>query len=76
MGCDVGNGVIQPWMSYDINVWYGETALGTTMVDYIYNNAGQAVDYKLINTEYYIFPGMVAYESLWHKGLRVMAPSV
>lgn len=56
MGDNVGNGAINPYLSDDINVWYGETALGSTVEEYIYDDAGMAVDYKLINTEYYIFP--------------------
>ncbi|MDE6498346.1 MAG: hypothetical protein K2L21_06785 [Muribaculaceae bacterium] len=50
LGCDTGDGTIDPWISDDIHVYYGETGLGAT--DLKYDNGAWGFG----SLEYMIFP--------------------
>ncbi|MDE6109069.1 MAG: hypothetical protein K2F72_02145, partial [Muribaculaceae bacterium] len=50
LGCDTGDGTIDPWLSDDIHIYYGETGLGATDLRY----RDGAWGYKSL--EYMIFP--------------------
>lgn len=56
IGSDAGDGRIDPKLDPDnIDMWYGETALGSTVEDRIRDENGNEVS-RFKNTEYYIFP--------------------